>query len=71
MTTTDVLERLLAEWAAYYRLSPEQAAAIRSEVLRNADPQLEADWLWRFLRPLTALLDESDADYTIPYLKLA
>lgn len=72
MTTPDELEQLLADWATLHRLSPEQTAAIRTEVLQSAaDPQLDPDWLWRFLRPLTALLDQTDDDYTIPYLKLA
>jgi hypothetical protein len=72
MTTPDELEQLLSEWAAHHQLSPEQSAAIRGDVLRSAaDPQLDPDWLWRFLRPLTTLLDQTDADSTIPYLKLA
>lgn len=71
MTTPDALEQLLAEWAAHCRLSPEQVAVVRMKVLQNAEPQLDADWLWQFLRPLTALLDETDSAYAIPYLKLA
>lgn len=70
MTTRDALDQLLAEWAAHYRVSHEQSAAIRSQVLRSVEAQMDADWLWRFLRPLTALLDETEGAYTIPYLKL-
>ena len=70
MTSSDVLEQLLSRWAAQYRLAPEQSAAIRAEVLRRAPTQLDSDWLWRWLRPLTALLDETEGAYTVPYLKL-
>jgi hypothetical protein len=70
MTPSDLLEQLLSQWAAQHRLSSEQSAAIRAEVFRSAEAQLESDWLWRLLRPLTALLDETEVFYTTPYLKL-
>lgn len=73
----DELDRLLAEWAARHRLTAEQEAQVRASVLATpvAERELDADWLWSLLRPVTALLDQLvDPDESRPvvaYLKLA
>jgi hypothetical protein len=78
----DDLTRLLAEWAAQYRLTARQVAAVRAEVLQRAQSEsaLDADWLWSLLRPVTALLEhvgelplarQVESAYATPYLKLA
>jgi hypothetical protein len=57
------LDRLLADWAVTYRLSSTQVASVRANALAaaNADSpvELDSDWLWSLLRPLTALLEDA------------
>ena len=73
----DELDRLLADWAATHRLTPEQVAQVRASVLATPveERTLDPEWFWSLLRPLTALLDQigdPDEPHTVvPYLKLA
>jgi hypothetical protein len=56
----DPLDALLARWAGRYQLTDEQAGAVRAAILQStAEPpvELDADWLWGLLRPVTSLLD--------------
>lgn len=64
MTDFAELDHLLAEWAARQRLTDLQAKELRAQVLASVqledDAQLDSDWLWSLLRPLTALLVRLD-----------
>ncbi len=65
MSATDgELDRLLALWAAEHRLTHAQVGDLRARVVATLDADrseaLDPDWLWRLLRPLTALLDGLD-----------
>jgi hypothetical protein len=64
-TTDTELDRLLAAWAARHRLTDVQVSEVRARVLAAVPAEaeaLDAEWLWRFLRPVTALLDRLDDD---------
>jgi hypothetical protein len=62
-SVTTELNRLLADWAVTYRFSNTQIASVRASVLAaaNADTpaELDSDWLWSLLRPLTSLLADA------------
>jgi hypothetical protein len=64
MTDSAELDHLLAEWAAQQRLTDLQATELRAQVVASVqledDAQLDSEWLWSLLRPLTALLDRLD-----------
>lgn len=62
------LERLLAHWAATRSLTDAQVVSIRATVLSSRQTNLDADWLWSLLRPLTALIDR--AEEVVPYVAL-
>jgi hypothetical protein len=81
---TDDLDVLLSRWAGSRRLTEAQIAELRERVLASAaeaDVELDADWMWSMLRPMTSLLersfrhwpfvDEDDRSYVLPYLQLA
>jgi hypothetical protein len=56
----DPLDALLARWAGMYRLTDEQATTVRAAILEStAEPpaELDTDWFWGLLRPVTSLLD--------------
>jgi hypothetical protein len=53
----DTLDQLLEHWAETYRLTPAQSASVRESVLRQAEPEIDPDWLWTLLRPVTKLVD--------------
>jgi hypothetical protein len=60
--TSDALDELLARWAASYRLSAADVAAVREAVRLSASTreqitELDAEWLWDLMRPVTRLLD--------------
>ena len=62
MSTSDQLDldALLARWAGSQRLTDAQASAVHKAILMSTgEPQLEldADWFWGLLRPVTDLLD--------------
>lgn len=67
------LEQLLADWAATRRLTDVQIASIRATVLASREArtehELDADWLWSLLRPLTSLIDNTGD--VVPYVQLA
>ena len=54
------LDELLGRWANVHRLTAARASAVRAAILEaSAEPrvELDADWLWGLLRPVTSLLD--------------
>jgi hypothetical protein len=51
------LDDLLSQWATARRVTIGDAARIRQRVLADQPAELDADWLWSLLRPVTALLD--------------
>jgi hypothetical protein len=66
------LEALLGRWANAHRLTEARASAVHAAILAashepRAEPrfvqrdeprvELDADWLWGLLRPVTSLLD--------------
>ena len=54
------LDALLVRWAASHRLTDEQSSAVYAAILQStSEPQVEldADWFWGLLRPVTSLLD--------------
>ncbi|HLZ29481.1 MAG TPA: hypothetical protein VKV73_19360 [Chloroflexota bacterium] len=54
------VESLLTRWAGSHRLTDAQASAIRAAILQStSEPQVEldAEWFWGLLRPVTGLLD--------------
>jgi hypothetical protein len=69
------LDDALASWAATHRLTGAQSQSIRAAVLREAHADdLEVDWLYGLLRPVTALLDGPHGLHETlsrAYLKLA
>jgi hypothetical protein len=67
---TDELSELLTLWAAGQRLTAEQVAEIRANVLASDDAAtaLDAEWLWRFLRPVTDLLEQAGGSRALRYL---
>jgi hypothetical protein len=50
------LDQLLGQWADRHQLTNSEAVAIRSAVI-HAETELDADWLWQLLEPVTNLLD--------------
>jgi hypothetical protein len=63
------LDRRLAQWAAERRIDNAALATIRAsvlassaraDVLRDAAPGFDADWLWSLLRPVTDLIDRTE-----------
>ena len=65
---TDALDRRLAQWAARRRIDDRQLAQIRgavlasamsNDVLRDAAPGFDNDWLWSLLRPVTELIERT------------
>jgi hypothetical protein len=69
------LDDLLGAWSARYRLSEAQSAAVRAVVLTAArNVELDPDWLWDLLKPVTGLLDGPNRlrdTVGRPYLRLA
>ena len=60
MNAPDQLDTLLTRWAAVRRLDDKQASAVYVAILQaTAEPpaELDADWFWALLRPVTSLLD--------------
>ena len=55
--TPDALDDLLARWAVSYQLSAAEAASVRRAAMREKDEEIDADWLWDLMRPVTRLLD--------------
>jgi hypothetical protein len=55
-SSRDPLDELLPRWADARCLSSSDMARVRAAVLAEAD-ELDADWLWSLLSPVTALLD--------------
>jgi hypothetical protein len=53
----DNLDQLLERWAEAYRVTPAQASAMRESILRQAEPDVDPEWMWNLLRPVTKLLD--------------
>jgi hypothetical protein len=53
----DSLDLLLERWAETYRLTPAQSASVRASILRQGEPEIDPDWMWNLLRPVTTLLD--------------
>jgi hypothetical protein len=56
----DPFDTLLNRWGALRRLDDNQASAVRAAIRQvAAEPpaELDADWLWGLLRPVTSLLD--------------
>jgi hypothetical protein len=70
---TSQLDELLAQWARDQQLTAGEARVVRETVL-GAESELDADWLWRLLRPVTDLLEGPHRLYDrveVPYLRLA
>lgn len=71
------LDRLLADWATTHQLTAEQVALVRASVLATpaAQRELDAEWFWSLLKPVTALLDQivdpDEPRAVVSYLKLA
>jgi len=73
VTEADGLERLLAEWAARYQLTPAQVADVRALAVASGTSvaELDAEWLWSLLRPVTDLLEQFESRPMLSYLQLA
>jgi hypothetical protein len=74
------LDALLAEWAAEQRLTDQQVATLRANVLAEGELRFDAEWFWSLLRPVTSLLDQpagralqrlEERGVLVPYLQLA
>jgi hypothetical protein len=50
------LDDLVREWAAHQQLGPDEARRVRNAIVRPA-PDVDSDWLWDLLTPVTALID--------------
>jgi hypothetical protein len=63
----DQLDTLLTRWAAVRRLDDKQANALHAAIVQRAAEQppaeVDADWLWGLLRPVTSLLDGPNPFY--------
>jgi hypothetical protein len=50
------LDDALRDWAGRHQLGHAEVSAIRSAVV-HSETELDPDWLWRLLEPVTNLLD--------------
>jgi len=60
VSTSDQLDALLASWASANRITDEQASTVHAAILQRtseAQVELDVEWFWSLLRPVTALLD--------------
>jgi hypothetical protein len=55
--TPDALDELLARWSVSYRLSAAEVASVRRTAMREEQNEIDAEWLWDLMRPVTRLLD--------------